>query len=57
MATINVYIVVNLTINDAEEYRIYEKGFFPILKNIMELLLHMMIRQMCLRDQNLYLGE
>ena len=32
MAKINVYIVVNLTINDAEEYRIYEKGFFPILK-------------------------
>ena len=28
MAKINVYIVVNLTINDAEEYRIYEKDFF-----------------------------
>ena len=32
MANINVYVVVNLTINDADEYRIYEKGFFPILK-------------------------
>ena len=32
MADINVYVVVNLTINDADEYRIYEKGFFPILK-------------------------
>ena len=28
MANINVYVVVNLTINDADEYRIYEKGFF-----------------------------
>lgn len=27
-----VYMLVNLKINDAEEYRIYEKGFFPILK-------------------------
>ena len=32
MADISVYVVVNLTINDADEYRIYEKGFFPILK-------------------------
>ena len=28
MADINVYVVVNLTINDADEYRIYEKVFF-----------------------------
>ena len=27
-----VYMLVNLKLNDAEEYRIYEKGFFPILK-------------------------
>ena len=29
---IEVYIVVNLTILDPDEYRIYEKGFFPYLK-------------------------
>ena len=28
-----VYIVANLVIEDSEEYRKYEKGFFPILKN------------------------
>ena len=27
MKNISVYVVVNLTINDADEYRIYEKGF------------------------------
>ena len=27
-----VYIVVNLKIINSEEYKIYEKGFFPILK-------------------------
>ena len=27
-----VYMIANLTIHDAEEYRKYEKGFFPILK-------------------------
>ena len=32
MANINVYVVVNLTINDADEYRIYEKGFFSNFK-------------------------
>ena len=31
-ADITVYIVVNLTINDPDEYRIYEKGFFSYLK-------------------------
>ena len=30
--SISVYMVVNLTINDRDEYRIYEKGFFPFLK-------------------------
>ncbi len=27
-----VYLVANLHIEDADEYRKYEKGFFPILK-------------------------
>ena len=31
-ANITVYIVVNLTINDPDEYRIYEKGFFSYLQ-------------------------
>ncbi|MEM6683430.1 MAG: DUF1330 domain-containing protein [Pseudomonadota bacterium] len=26
------YVVANFVINDADTYRIYEKGFFPILK-------------------------
>ena len=30
--TLNIYMVVNLTINDRDEYRTYEKGFFPFLK-------------------------
>ena len=30
--SISVYMVVNLTINDRDEYRIYEKGFFLFLK-------------------------
>ena len=30
--SVSVYMVVNLSINDRDEYRIYEKGFFPILK-------------------------
>ena len=29
---IPVYMVVNLTIRDKDEYRIYEKGFFAFLK-------------------------
>ena len=32
MNNIPIYIVVNLKINDPEEYRIYEKGFFSFLK-------------------------
>mgnify|MGYP001252339843 FL=1 len=30
--SISVYMVVNLKIDDRDEYRIYEKGFFPFLK-------------------------
>lgn len=32
MSDVEVYMVVNLHIEDADEYRQYEKGFFPILK-------------------------
>lgn len=32
MSEVPVYMVVNLSITDAQEYRRYEKGFFPILK-------------------------
>ena len=32
MADTPVYIVVNLAVTDAPEYRIYEKGFFGLLK-------------------------
>ena len=32
MNNVPVYFVVNLKINDSEEYRIYETGFFPFLK-------------------------
>ena len=32
MADVPVYMVVNLHITDAETYRKYEKGFFPLLK-------------------------
>ena len=32
MSDIKVYMIVNLKINDPDEYRIYEKGFFPFLK-------------------------
>jgi uncharacterized protein (DUF1330 family) len=32
MSEVPVYMVVNLSITDAEEYRKYEQGFFPILK-------------------------
>ena len=27
-----VHIVANFAVHDAEKYRVYEKGFFPILK-------------------------
>ena len=32
MADIPVYMLVNLKVTDADEYRKYEKGFFGILK-------------------------
>lgn len=32
MADIPVYMVVNLIVTDADTYRKYEKGFFPLLK-------------------------
>ena len=32
MSNIPVHMVVNLAVTDADEYRKYEKGFFPILK-------------------------
>ena len=34
---ITVYMVVNLSINDRDEYRVYEKGFFPFLKKYNEI--------------------
>lgn len=32
VSDIPVYMLGNLVVNDADEYRNYEKGFFPILK-------------------------
>ena len=32
MADIEVYMIINLIVTDAATYRIYEKGFFPLLK-------------------------
>ena len=32
MSNVPVYMVVNLAVTDVNEYRQYEKGFFPILK-------------------------
>ena len=32
MHEVGVYMIANLTVHDAEQYRMYEKGFFPILK-------------------------
>jgi len=32
MSKVPVYMVVNLAVTDVNEYRQYEKGFFPILK-------------------------
>lgn len=32
MAETGVYLIANLVIQDADRYRQYEKGFFPILK-------------------------
>lgn len=32
MTAVPAYMIANLEITDADEYRKYEKGFFPILK-------------------------
>ena len=32
MSDVPVYMVVNLQVSDADTYRVYEKGFFPLLK-------------------------
>ncbi|MEX0963170.1 MAG: DUF1330 domain-containing protein [Pseudohongiellaceae bacterium] len=32
MPDVAVYMIANLIVQDADEYRKYEKGFFPILK-------------------------
>jgi uncharacterized protein (DUF1330 family) len=32
MSDQKVYVLANLVINDKETYRLYEKGFFPLLK-------------------------
>ena len=32
MSDTSVYVIANITIEDASKYRQYEKGFFPILK-------------------------
>ena len=32
MSDIAVYMIANLVVHNVDEYRIYEKGFFPILK-------------------------
>ena len=54
MNNIPVYFVVNLKINDSEEYRIYmKKGSFHFLRNIMVHLLHSMIHQNVLKETNL----
>jgi len=34
MANVPVFLCANLIINDEEQYREYEKGFFLILKNL-----------------------
>ena len=53
MNNIPVYFVVNLKINDPDEYSIYEKGFFHFLRKIMDHLLHSMIHQNVLNEINL----
>ncbi len=32
MSDVAVYMIANLVVHDADEYRKYEQGFFPILK-------------------------
>ena len=43
MENIKVFVMANIIITDADEYKNYEKGFFPILKNITAYFLLMMI--------------
>ena len=42
MEKFETYVIANLEVLDAEEYRKYEKGFFQFLKNIMVNLLPLM---------------
>ena len=46
MENIPVFMIVNLKINNSDEYRIYEKGFSLFLRNTMDHLLHLMITRM-----------
>ena len=32
MSDQKVHVIANLVINDKDTYRVYEKGFFPLLK-------------------------
>ena len=32
MSEVSVYVIANLLVTEAEHYRVYEKGFFPLLK-------------------------
>ncbi len=32
MSDVPVFVIANFTVHDADTYRVYEKGFFPILK-------------------------
>lgn len=32
MTKVPVYVIANFVVEDPDEYRIYEKGFFPLLK-------------------------
>ena len=42
MSDVKVYMIANLQIHDAENYRNYEKGFFRFSKSTVENLLLMM---------------
>ena len=32
MSEVSVYVIANLIVTESEHYRVYEKGFFPLLK-------------------------
>ena len=34
MSDIPVYMIANFHIQDADTYKLYEKGFFPLLKKL-----------------------